>query len=76
MTILSATLRAAGDIKYIMYTSIVGIWTLRILLSMLADKLTGLGVLATMVCILIDFAVRSAMYYHRFRRGRWKQIKI
>lgn len=76
MTILSATLRAAGDIKYIMYTSIVGIWTLRIVLAIVIHKLTGMGVVATMVCILIDFAVRSAMYYHRFHRGRWKHIKI
>ncbi len=76
MTILSSALRAAGDIKYIMYTSIVGIWTLRILLSLLAHRLTGLGVLSTMVCILIDFAVRSGMYYHRFRRGRWKNIRV
>jgi putative MATE family efflux protein len=76
LTILAATLRAAGDIKYIMYTSILGIWTLRILLSIFIQNMTGLGVIITMWCILTDFTIRSAMYYSRFRRGRWKTIKI
>ena len=76
MTILAATLRAAGDIKYIMYTSILGIWFLRIVLSIVLQNLTGLGVVLTMWCILIDFVVRSILYYFRFKQGRWKTIKI
>lgn len=76
LNLCSATLKAAGDIKYVMVTSFVGLWTFRVGLSFLLIKFFGMGLNGIMIGIFFDFCSRSIMYLVRMNRGRWKYLKV
>ncbi|WMJ86954.1 MATE family efflux transporter [Anaerocolumna sp. MB42-C2] len=76
LNVCSATLKAAGDIKYVMVTSFVGLWTFRVFLSFLLINLLGLGLTAVMIGIFFDFSSRSAMYLIRVKSGKWKLLTV
>lgn len=74
--VLSGALRGAGDIRYVMLTGLVGIWGMRLLLTIVFHELFALGALSVWFAYGMDFMVRSAMYRHRFKRGKWMSIKV
>ncbi len=76
LNLCSATLKAAGDIKYVMITSFVGLWTFRVILSFVLIHLLHIGLTAVMIGIFFDFCSRSIMYLTRVHDGKWKYIKV
>jgi Na+-driven multidrug efflux pump len=76
LNLCSSTLKAAGDIKYVMVTSFVGLWSFRVLLSFMLNKLLGLGMTAVMIGICCDFSIRSVMYLYRMNNGKWKYLRV
>jgi putative MATE family efflux protein len=76
LIVCSATLKAAGDIIYVMVTSFVGLWTCRVLLSFVLDKGFGMGIKAIMIGIFFDFSSRAVMYLIRMSKGEWKFLKV
>lgn len=76
LNICSATLKAAGDIKYVMVTSFVGLWTCRVFMSFGLNKWLAIGMVAVMVGIFFDFTSRSFMYLKRMNKGEWKYLKV
>lgn len=76
LNICSSTLKAAGDIKYVMVTSIIGLWSLRVIPSFAFNRLLGLGLMAVSIGIFLDFSCRSVMYLVRMNKGKWKYLKV
>lgn len=76
LNVCSSTLRAAGDIKYVMITSLVGLWSFRILLSYGLSNKLHLAMTAVMIGIFFDFSSRSFMYLSRMHKGKWKYIRV
>lgn len=76
IVVLSGALRGAGDIIYVMATSFIGIWALRILLTVVFNRLFGVGIMGVWYALFLDYFIRSGMYIFRFKRGRWKEIVI
>jgi Na+-driven multidrug efflux pump len=76
VTVVSNALRGAGDIVYVMLTSFVGIWCFRIFVTFILNYKFQTGITAAWIALFFDFAIRSAMYIVRFRRGRWASISI
>ncbi|MDF2523488.1 MAG: efflux family protein [Clostridiales bacterium] len=76
MHINSATLRAAGDNKYVVVTALVGLWLLRILNAYLLHRFFGLGIYAVMIGISTDFCLRGLLYVFRVKAGKWKYLKV
>jgi putative MATE family efflux protein len=76
LNLCSSTLRAAGDIMYVMITSLVGLWTGRVLVSFALNKWLGLAMFAVMIGIFLDFCSRSFMYLSRMNKGKWKYLKV
>ena len=76
VVVLSGALRGAGDITYVMLTSFVGIWGMRLLLTLVFHEWFALGALSVWFAYGMDFLVRSAMYRYRFGRGKWMSIRI
>lgn len=72
VVVISGSLRGAGDIKFVMVSSFVGIWGFRILLTVLLDYFFHLGIMGVWVAYIADFFIRSMMYLLRFQRGKWK----
>ena len=66
-------LRAAGDVKFTMIVSLVTMWCCRIALSYVFAYALGYGVLGVWLAMYADWMARGAIFYTRYRRGRWKQ---
>jgi len=76
MNVMSASLRGAGDIRFIMFTSLISIWGIRIFLSYILERFFQMGVIGMWYAIFIDLSVRALFYWLRFRAGKWKHIRI
>lgn len=76
VVVLSGALRGAGDIKYVMFTGLIGIWGMRLLLTLVFYHFFNFGALSVWVALTMDFLVRSIMYMFRFHKGAWQRIKV
>lgn len=64
-------MRAAGDVRFSMITSTVTMWCLRVALCVFLVKEFHMGPMAVWYGMFTDWAVRSVVFFHRFRSGRW-----
>ena len=69
-------LRAAGDVRFTMLTSITIMWCIRIVGAYLLAWPLGLGALAPWIAMVIDFVFRTAVYQFRWRSGKWMDKKV
>jgi putative MATE family efflux protein len=76
MNVCAGTLRAGGDIPYVMWTAFVGLWVFRVGVSFVMIRFVGLGLEGVMVGTALDFIARAALYGNRVRQGHWKHRKV
>lgn len=76
LNLCSATLKAAGDINYVMVSSFVGLWTCRVFVCFALVRWFGFGMTAVMIGIFLDFSTRSFMYLTRMNKGKWKYLRV
>lgn len=69
---LPNTLRAANDVGYCMWISILSMWIFRIGFSFILAEYAGLGVFGVWVAMTIDWAVRCLFFVVRYRGKRWE----
>jgi putative MATE family efflux protein len=74
--ILAGGLRGAGDTKWPLYSTFMGIWIGRVLLATLFIRVFGFGLWGAWVAMAIDQIGRSLFISYRFRLGRWKEIRV
>ncbi len=74
--IFAGGLRGAGDTKFPMYATIIGVWIIRLSLSMFLGIYMGLGLMGIWIAMAIDLYMRGILFYLRFRAGAWKTIKV
>ena len=70
--VLPAGLKGAGDVKYTLITTIIGMWVFRITLGYLLGIVLNFGLVGVWVGMIIDWVVRGSLYYIRFKKGKWK----
>lgn len=73
---LSNGLRAAGDVKYTMYTSIFSTVVCRVILSFIFGVWMNLGVIGIALAMVGDWAIKSALILVRYLQGQWKNFKV
>ena len=71
--VLPAGLRGAGDGRYTMVTSILGMWIFRIGLGYVFGVILKMGVTGVWIGMYVDWIVRGSLYYLRLRGGNWKK---
>lgn len=74
--VLPAGLKGAGDAKYTMVTSIIGMWLFRIATGYILGIPLGLGVIGIWLGMYIDWVVRGILYVLRFKGGKWKELVL
>lgn len=74
--ILAGALRGAGDTKYPLYATFVGIWGFRVILCLLLVNVFELGILGAWIAIAADQLMRSFLIVGRYRSGKWKGITV
>ena len=74
--VLSAVLRAAGDSKWVLYTSTVSSYLVLAPLSWLLADAAGWGLPGVYVAGTAFFAARTAGALWRYRQGHWRTAEV
>ena len=73
---LPNALRAAGDARFTMVTSMVSMWVFRIGMSYVLGAWLGLGLFGVWTAMQIDWAVRSLVFGVRFLGHKWEKARV
>jgi putative MATE family efflux protein len=71
--VLPAGLKGAGDTRYTMATSFLGMWAFRIVLGYILGVPLKMGVAGVWIGMFTDWLVRGVLYYSRLKKGKWVQ---
>lgn len=69
-------LRAAGDIRFTMVTSIASTVLVRMVLSVVLGIYLDMGVIGIAYAMVADWTVRAVIFYLRWRQGKWRSMKL
>lgn len=72
----AGALRGAGDTKWVLVITIVGVWGVRLVLAYILVKILDLGLIGAWIAMSLDLTVRGILYFIRFKSGKWKHIKV
>ena len=73
---MSNGLRAAGDVKFTMYVSVISTVAARLVLSIVFGIWLNMGVIGIALAMGSDWAVRAVCIINRYRSGKWVQRKV
>lgn len=73
---LSCGLRAAGDVRFTMYVSILSTLAVRLVLSYLLGVILDMGVIGIALAMVSDWSIRAVIFYLRYRAGKWKTFRV
>lgn len=73
---LSNGLRAAGDVKFTMYVSVISTLAVRLLLSWFLGIVLQMGVIGIAIAMVSDWVIRALIFVWRQRSGRWKSFQV
>lgn len=73
---LSNGLRAAGDVKFTMYVSILSTIVVRFLLSYLFGIIFDMGVIGIALAMASDWSARAILFILRQKSGKWKRFQV
>lgn len=73
--VLAGALRGAGDTRWPLYATCIGVWGVRVVLGKLFVKM-GYGLVGAWLGQLCDQLFRSIFIYIRYKSGKWKEVKV
>ncbi|MDW7671438.1 MAG: MATE family efflux transporter [Bacillota bacterium] len=74
--VITSALQGAGDTKFPMYSSLIGIWGIRVVGVYLLSVRMGYGLVGVWSAYAADVTVRGIILMTRYFKGKWKEIKI
>jgi putative MATE family efflux protein len=75
-SVLAGGLRGAGDTRFPMITSAIGIWLVRLPIGWFLGIVLGLGLQGIYMVYVVDAAARALLVGWRWRQGKWKSMKV
>lgn len=73
---LSNGLRAAGDVKFTMYVSVLSTIAGRLFLSYLLGIVFRMGVIGIAIAMVCDWVIRAVIFIWRQKSGKWKGFQV
>ena len=73
---LPNVLRAGGDVRFPMVISVTSMIVFRIVFSLILGVGCSMGAIGVWIAMVLDWIFRSTNFYIRFRKGKWKTIKV
>lgn len=73
---IAAALRGAGDARFPLIASALGIWIFRVAVAPLFVNVFGWGLTGAWLSIALDQTTRATVVYSRFRTGKWMHKKV
>ena len=74
--VLAGSLRGAGDTRFIMIATMIGMWGVRIPIAFILGYWLTMGVLYVWLAMIVDWTVRMGLMLWRYRSERWKTIQV
>jgi Na+-driven multidrug efflux pump len=74
--VLAGSLRGAGDTRFIMAATVVGMWGVRVPMALVVALWLNLSVFYVWTAMIADWSVRMALLLWRYQSERWKAIRI
>ncbi|HXL03663.1 MAG TPA: MATE family efflux transporter [Bacillota bacterium] len=74
--ILAGGLRGAGDTKWPLYSTAIGVWVFRVAVGYLLAVVMGMELVGAWMGMAVDQLARSTIIAFRFRSGKWKMAKV
>lgn len=74
--IFTSALQGAGDTKFPMYATLIGIWGIRVGIGYLLGVVLGFGLLGVWMAYALDITIRGIVLFKRFISGNWEKIVI
>ncbi len=74
--VLAGSLRGAGDTRFILGATVIGMWAIRVPLALVAALWVGQSVLFIWAATIADWTTRMALLLWRYRSERWRQIQV
>ena len=70
------TLRAAGDVKFVMLVGIISMWVCRVGLAYVFGTLLGLKSIGVLLGMCVDWLCRGVIFIIRFAGNKWTTRKV
>lgn len=74
--VLPFGLKGAGDVRYTLVTTVVGMCVFRLALGYILGVLLGFGIVGVWCGIIVDWFARSILYVIRLRGDRWRHCAL
>jgi putative MATE family efflux protein len=74
--VLAGSLRGAGDTRFIMGATMIGMWGVRVPLALLAALWLRQSVYLIWTAMIADWTVRMGLLLWRYQSERWRQIQV
>jgi putative MATE family efflux protein len=74
--VLSSGLKGAGDAKYTLVTTIIGMWVFRITFGYILGVSLKFGLMGVWLGMYTDWLVRGTLYLLRFKSGKWQHHNL
>lgn len=74
--VLAGSLRGAGDTRFILGATLVGMWGIRVPLALVAALWVGQSVFFIWAATIADWTARMALLLWRYRSERWRRIQV
>ncbi|BFU91706.1 MAG: MATE family efflux transporter [Nitrospira sp.] len=74
--VLAGSLRGAGDTRFIMGATMIGMWGVRVPLALIAALWARQSVFYIWAAMIADWTVRMGLLLWRYQSERWRQIQV
>jgi len=74
--IFTSALQGAGDTKFPMYATLIGIWGIRVGIGYLLGVVLGFSLLGVWMAYALDITIRGVLLLKRFLNEKWTKIVI
>ncbi len=74
--VLAGSLRGAGDTRFIMIATMIGMWAVRVPIAFVTGIWLQLGVFYVWLAMIADWTLRMGLMLWRYQSERWKAIQV
>ncbi len=74
--IMTSALQGAGDTKFPMYATLIGIWGIRVCIGYILAVVLNYGLFGVWCAYALDISVRGILLLIRFLKGKWQRIEL
>jgi putative MATE family efflux protein len=74
--VLAGSLRGAGDTRFIMGATMIGMWGVRVPMAVIASLWLHASIFVVWTAMIADWTVRMGLLLWRYQSERWQRIRV